>query len=600
MASSTNTSYDVIIVGAGTAGCVLANRLTELPHLNVLLIEAGQNLNDDPLIATPGFAGQSFGNDKYDWKYKTVPQEALGGRVLEQVRGRMLGGSSAINVLMCTYPSRKVFDVWEQYGNSGWGAAAMEPYLQKWENSQPPPQETVDELGLSTYLDASLASANGPVSTTLAKWTMPFSRIWMETMDSLGLKNKADPRTGEASGAFMTPSFVDQVSATRSHAGVAYWQPASGRPNLHTVLGATVNRVLIDKGGDGALVAQGVEYTIEGVKHVARAEKEIILSAGGYGSPALLEMSGIGSPQVLEPLGIDVLLDNANVGENLQDHTILFVSQEVEDASNSLDSLKLPGRFEQAMQQYMEQKSGPLSAGFMNLGTLPATTGMSESETKVFFEDVESHLTSAGLSQAEKIRAQYFANVVRSEHEPTIYISPQPFAGLGTSGTDDFFGVSAVVSSLSPFSKGSTHIQSTDPNTSPLIDPGFLTNELDVEICARGVLFATNTIFKTPPFKDMLKDGGKTTPPSGAPTTLEDAKAWVKTGSASFNHVVGTCAMMSRDLGGVVDERLRVHGVKGLRVCDASVFPVIPKGPVTSSVYAVAERGADLIKEDLV
>jgi choline dehydrogenase-like flavoprotein len=518
----------------------------------------------------------------------------------------MLGGSSAINALMTTYPSRKVFDVWAQYGNGGWDAEAMEPYLKKWEHFHQPSKQTVDELGLGAYLDDSLSSDTGSVSTSVAEWKLPLSKTWMDTMDGLGLKSKVDPITGEALGAFMSPSFVDPTTATRSHSGTAYWEPASTRPNLHTIFGATVDKIVIEKDDDDSLVAKGVQYLVGGNTHVAHAKRQVILSAGGFGSPALLEMSGIGNPRVLEPLGIDVLVDNVNVGENLQDHTILFVSHEVQNPAESLDSLKLPGRFDEAMKQYIESQSGPLSVGFAPCGTLPATIGMDASEKGRLLQLVEDHTTSTNLSQAEKMRAQYFGDVVRSEAEPMIYISPQPFSARGGHGSEEFFGISIVLSALCPFSKGSTHIQSPDPNTTPLIDPNFLNNELDIEVCARGVLFTTNTLFKTSPFKEVLKPGGKTNIPptivgtSGVPETIEEAKAWVVAGSGSLNHVTCTCAMMSRDFGGVVDDQLRVYGVKGLRICDASIFPVIPKGPMTSSIYAVAEKGADLIKEVLM
>lgn len=604
MADSQPQEYDVIIVGAGAAGCVLANRLSELSYLSILLLEAGHNRNDDPLVSTPGFVTQNFGKEEYDWCFKTTPQAALGGQVLDQPRGRLLGGSTAINAMSVVYPSRKVFDVWAEYGNTGWDAASMSPYLKKWERAHPPPAETVKALGLETYLDASLPGTDGPVSTAIPKWLLPLSKAWMTTMENLGLKSKTDPVAGEAFGAYMNPCYIDPTNGTRSHAGNAYWEPARTRQNLHTIFGAVVNKVLIGEGSQGQQKATGIEFVVNGTTKIALARREVILAAGGFGTSALLELSGIGDPKVLEPLGIKVKVDNANVGENLQDHPMLFISHEVKDPEDTLDVMRLPGRVEAAMKLYAEEKTGAFANGFSNLGTLPATVGMSDADFDAFEKLVSDYANGTHAHPAEQIRSRYFAQMATSDTEPMIYIGPAPFSAKAGHGSDDFFGISMVFSLLVPFSKGSTHINSTDPTHSPLINPNYLESDIDIEILCRGVLF-TKTIFETEPFKNLLKERGQTNVPaemagsSGLPETMEQARALVKAATGTQYHVSGTCAMLPKELGGVVDHKLRVYGVSGLRVCDSSIFPVIPKGPITSSVYAVAERAADLLKEDL-
>ena len=600
----TTPSYDIIIIGAGAAGCVLANRLSEPSHLGVLLLEAGHNLNDDPLVSTPGLVTQNFSNPEYDWCFKTTPQAALGGRVLDQPRGRLLGGSTAINAMSVVYPSRKVFDVWAEYGNVGWDAATMAPYCKKWERAHVPPVETVKQLGLDSYLDACLPGSDGPVSTALPKWLLPLSKAWMTSMGNLGLKSKTDPVAGEAIGAFMNPCYIDPTTGTRSHAGNAYWEPVSSRQNLKTIFGATVNRIVLEKDNQGQMKATGVELVVDGITQTINATREVVLAAGGFGSPALLELSGIGDPKTLGPLDIDVVVDNPNVGENLQDHPMLFISHEINDPEDTLDVMRLPGRVEAAMKLYMEEKTGAFANGFSNLGTLPATIGMSDAEKQAWKETVNQYKEGVKSGTAEKARSNYFSQMAQSDTEPMIYIGPAPFSRKAGHGGDDFFGISMVFSLLSPFSKGSTHIQTRDPSVNLLIDPRYLDNELDRDILARGTLF-TKKVFETAPLKDMMKQGGQTNVPadmagpSGLPETIEQAKKWVEAGTGTQYHVSGTCAMLPKELGGVVDSKLRVHGVQGLRVCDASIFPVIPKGPITTTVYAVAERAADLLKGDL-
>jgi choline dehydrogenase-like flavoprotein len=492
--------------------------------------------------------GQSFGDPKYDWGFETVPQEALGGRVVSQPRGKLLGGSSAINAMSTIYPSRKVFDIWASYGNEGWDAASMAPYLKKWECAHPPPEKTVKELGIQSYLDQSLPGDSGPVSTAIPKWYLPLAKVWMETMDSLGLKTSTDPVAGEALGAFINPCYIDPTTATRSHAGSAYWEPVSTRPNLALKEGAVVDKIVLEKDQGGVLVARAVQYSINGAKEAAYATKEIILSAGGFGSPAILEMSGIGNPDILQPLGIEVLVENRNVGENLQDHPMVFISHEVSDPKDTLDSLRLPGRIEAAMKLYTEQKDGVFANGFSNLSFLSSIAGMTPAEKGSFLALVDKYTVADSLSPAEKIRIEYFKSMVSSEMNSTAYVGPVPFGGKaehGSVGQEEMFGVSVVFSLLHPFSRGSTHIQSADPTEAPLIDPKYLTHPLDMEIFAHHLLF-TKTVFSTEPFKSLLRPGGRMNIPasmagsSGVPETLEQAKAWARAGTGTQYHVSGT------------------------------------------------------------
>jgi choline dehydrogenase-like flavoprotein len=520
-------------------------------------------------------------------------------RLLQQPDFRIvLGGSSAINAMCTIYPDPKMFDIWTELGNKGWDASTMAQYYRKFETFHPPKSELEAELSIST-VDTKLHGHDGPVQTSISNFTMSVSRLWNKTFEGLGMKATSDQIAGQASGSFISPNYIDPKTSTRSHAGVAYYEPIRLRPNVTLLSNAMVEKVLFSLGQTGEKIATGVQVSVAGKSRVIDARKEVILAAGAFNSPALLELSGIGNPGLLDSLGIDVVLPNANVGENLQDHTMCMMTFETVKPEDSLDSLRDPLLLQHALQQYTEHQTGPMSCGFNAMSLLPVIRLLPESDIKEYRSLFDTYLDPellAALPKAQRIQYEYLRAVSLDPDSSTAYISGAPLEIFPEPAPQETTSMSIVCSHVHPFSRGSSHITSKDPSEQPAIDPRYLSHPLDLEILARHILYLPK-LAAAEPLASVVKQGGRQLPERM--DNLDDAKAWTKQGTHPQYHPCGTCAMMPYEMGGVVNDRLVVHGTTNLRVVDASVFPMIPKGPITSSVYAVAEKAADIIKEDL-
>jgi choline dehydrogenase-like flavoprotein len=500
------------------------------------------------------------------------------------------------------FPSRKIFDIWAELGNPDWDAAGLAPYLKNFQTFNAPDRTVAKDLSLDHYMDYSLYGVEGPIHTNIPNWNLPLTKIWADTWKNLGQLANKDPITGEAKGAYTPAAYIDSKTARRSHAGVAYWEPASRRGNLTLSTGAMVEKIILKKDSTGTVFATGVQYKVEGKDHslIAQARKEVILSAGAFNSPALLEISGIGDDRLLKTLGIDLVISNPNVGENLQDHPMAWLQFDASD-EYSLDSLKDPEKAGKAFQDYLDKKTGPLSVIF-NAGGVQPLVGLITANDK---EELQNIVTEhkiyhdETISNAQKMQRNHLLSIMLDPQDSTCHIAGvgAGLAGmLGQQVESKAAQLSIVVALLHPLSRGSTHIRSSDARKPPKIDPKYLSHPLDLEVFARHILHI-KTLIKAQPLASVITPGGKTFP--AKMDTLDDAKAWAKKGTGTQYHPSGTCAMMPREMGGVVNNRLLVHGTSNLRVVDASIFPIIQKGPFVSSVYAVAEKAADIIKQDL-
>lgn len=427
---------------------------------------------------------------------------------------------------------------------------------------------------------------------------------WMETFKNLGHTMGQDPFSGASAGAFVPLASVDPSSATRCYSATAYYAPVQERTNLQVLTSCSVQKVLFE-GKEPNLKAIGVVYlSKDGSEVTVHATREVILAAGTLQTPKILELSGISGHELLNFLGIPVLIDNPHVGENLQDHIVAAIGYEAKDDVPTKDGLvrNEPAVLAAAMEQYATDHTGPFALlGMSSYAYLPLMElfagGGKESITSLLhdyaptskapeLEKMYYNIANANLRSHLEASVIFLAANAQQNATPTVPPSgPQPgnYISLGAALTE-------------PFSRGNVHITSSNAAAAPAINPNYMSHPLDLEVFGRHLLYL-HTIAKSEPFNStLLKAGGRLRDPASNFTTLDEAKAYVKTGSISMWHPSSTCSMLPRDVGGVVDTKLLVYGTSNLRIVDASIFPLIPRGNLQATVYAVAERAADIVK----
>jgi choline dehydrogenase len=521
-------SYDYVIVGAGSAGCVLANRLSEDPSVRVLLLEAGGK--DRSLkIKIPAAFPEQF-HSKLDWDFATEPEPHVDERSLYIPRGKALGGSSSMNAMLYVRGRPLDYDGWEAQGAPGWGYADVLPYFIKAEDNA---------RGASEY-----HGAGGPLRVSEQRSPRPMSRRLLAASQAAGIPRIADYNGPEQDGASMFQ--VTQKNGARFSAADAYLRPALGRANLEVRTKVTVLDVELD--GDRA-VGVRVRKGRTGVELV-RAEREVILSAGAIGSPQLLLLSGIGAPEELRAAGVAVRHALPGVGRNLQDHPFVTALWEVSD-TETLYGAEKP----KALAEWLLRRSGKLSSTVAEVVAFTRTRGGLPAP------DIQFHMGAA-----------YY-----EDH-----------------GAETFDGHCTVIAPVlvSPKARGQVWLRSADPTDKPRIITNSLSEPDDVASLVAGMRLARE-IAEQEPLKQTvvreLKPG---------PTVIEQAEleADLRRRLMLIYHPVGTARMSDAHEQAVVDSRLRVHGLQGLRVIDASIMPTITGGNTNAPTIMIAERGADLIR----
>jgi choline dehydrogenase-like flavoprotein len=526
---------DYIIVGGGSGGCVLAARLSEDPSVRVALLEAG-GANDRVLNRVPtGAAVQIINRNACNWAFSTTPQAGLGGRIGYQPRGRGLGGSSAINAMVYLRGQREDYDAWVADGAAGWSWNDVLPYFLKAENN---------ERGAS-----SLHATGGPLNVADLRSPHPFARLFIEAAVQAGLPPNNDfaGEMQEGAGFYQ----VTQKNGERWSVARAYLDPVRGRPNLLVETGALATRIVFE--GSRAV---GIEFDQGGEQRTLRARREVILAAGALQSPQLLMVSGIGPGPSLQGLGIPVIAD-LPVGLNLQDHLDVVINRRVDNTD--LLGLSPIGGFKllRAIGHWRRERRGLLTSNFAEAGafvrTLPELTR----------PDVQLH----------------FVIGMVDNHNRTFHWG---------------HGMSCHSCPLRPKSRGMLHIASRDARDAPLIDPGFLSATEDLETMVRAFK-VVRRIFAQPVFAPF---GG------GDPArelyfsdvrSDDEIRAAIRSRADTIYHPVGTCRM-GTDARAVVDPQLRVRGIEGLRVVDASIMPTLVSGNTNAPVVMIAEKAADMIR----
>lgn len=377
------SNYDIIIAGGGTAGCVLAARLSEVPDLHVLVLEAGQNHNENAFVKIPGMWRQAVEDRELNWSYQLAPQAEIDGRTPSVGAGKALGGSSLINVFSLLYPSRAGVDAWKELGNEGWDWDTLLPYIKKFQTFNEPSQQVAKDLQLE-YVDRREQGVDGPIQVSYQRSINPLDVAWIDTFKNLGLDMKTDTISGTLCGGYSVVNTIDAKTRERSHAGTAYLAKAMHRPNLEVITGALVNRIVVTHTLDTRPRAVGIEFSCNNQSCIVNTTDagEIIVCAGSIASPCLLERSGIGNPRILQKLGIDTLVPNDYVGENLHDHLLTGVSFQVKEGVPTLDEFRDPAKIQEAMNQYAKDGSGPLGSGSPSFAYMPLLEGQEQMATK--------------------------------------------------------------------------------------------------------------------------------------------------------------------------------------------------------------------------
>ncbi|THH05003.1 hypothetical protein EW146_g10019 [Bondarzewia mesenterica] len=364
-----NKAFDYVIVGGGTAGLVLAARLSEDSNTSVLVLEAGAANMNDPAILRPVSYGALFGNPAYDWDHCTVSQKHCNGAVFNWPRGKGLGGSSAINFFCWTRPPAEEIDEIEKLGNPGWNWKNYQKYSQKVERFIAPSAEAAKKHDLR--VDGWTNGTEGPLITSFPKTIISTELEYQKTLLNLGFTHAKDPLGGDSKGVFFTTQTVDPATHTRSYSTTAYYLPAKGRKNLTVLVNAYCNRILTETAASGSVVGKAVEFTYDGKLQTVNVGKEVILSAGALKSPQILELSGIGKKDVLQKLDIPVKLD-LPVGENVQEHVYASISFELRDGieHDTLDALSDPKVLEEHLNLH-EKGEGIFTMGLMGFSFCP-------------------------------------------------------------------------------------------------------------------------------------------------------------------------------------------------------------------------------------
>ncbi|KAF8604818.1 alcohol oxidase [Ceratobasidium sp. AG-I] len=584
--------FDYIIVGGGTAGLATAARLSEDPNVSVGVIEAGEYLIDDPLINTPQSARLLQGNAKYDWMFKSTPQPNLNGRVLDLPRGKVLGGSSAINLMIFDRAPKTEYDAWTLLGNPGWNWDGLLPYMKAAEKFT-----GIDPFRVNSTVPDSGAifpsqGKTGPISASYNSWYSDVVVPYDETVVNLGVPQNLNPDSGDPFGLYNSATSVNRTTGKRAYAASTYYAYNAGRSNFVVLTGAQVTKInFANTTSKGKITATGVTFVSNSTSFSVTARKEVILSAGSYQSPQLLELSGIGNSTILKQYGITPLVDLPGVGENLQDHLFLTTSYELKPGKTTLDLLRNDPAYNAAAQaQYASTHDGILASSTSTLSFIDLKTFVSQTKIDTMNAQLDRE-TASNTTTLQKLQYVIQKAYLKKKigHLEMIFVPGYSAAGVPKANTS-YISLSLV--NQHPFSRGNIHIGSADPLVKATINPNHLSKTFDQDTFVEAIKFGL-TVSKTEPLASLIV--GRQDPAANV-TSDADLTNYVKTYLRTIHHPIGTAALAPRILGGVVDSNLKVYGTTNVRVVDASVIPLHISAHLSRTVYGIAEKAAAIIK----
>lgn len=565
------------MVGGGTAGLALSTRLSQgLPDSKILVIEAGPAAPDELGINVPGKKGSTLGT-KYDWNFTTIPQVNAKNRVFAQNRGKVLGGSSALNLMTYDRSTINEYDGWEEVGNPGWDSNSFFTMMDKSENFTSANTEWYGDAGVNT---------DGPVRGTINRYIPAFQAGWVPVLNGLGIKTNKEYMGGNILGVSYSSSSIDPTHYNRSYSANGYL-PLAGS-NLVVLTAETVVKVNLTK-VRGAYRATGV--TLANGTFIS-ASQEVILSAGSFGSPGLLELSGIGNKTVLGSAGVTQLINLPSVGENLQDHIRIQTSYQLKDNYTGVDHFRWNATYAaQQLQLWVDGKFSQYdyTGSAYTFQTWNQVIG-NDSELIALAEAAARNSTYP----AEKKKLEWMYDDTIPQIEIIMsdgYTGVKGYPAVNTSlYGKDFLSFIGVV--MHPFSRGTVHINASSPLGKPLIDPRYFSHEYDLQ-AAIAVVKKCRQIALTPPIRDVWVSEYE----PGLDNVKTDAewRDFALNTTLTIYHPVGTCAMLPKKKGGVVDSKLKVYGTTNLRVVDASIIPVLISAHMQTAVYGIAEMAAEII-----
>ncbi|KAF9218591.1 alcohol oxidase [Gyrodon lividus] len=584
--------FDYIIVGGGNTGLALASLLSVDLDVRVGVIEAGLRKDDD-MILLPGMIGKPLNNPEYDWSFLTKPQTLAKNRRIPIPRGKVLGGSSALNYMAYTRGSRIEFNDWDKLGITGWDWNTIRNAVNAAEAWAPPTDyaklHNADSI-------AHNHGKHGYVKTTAYSYYYDLVLPFFDTINKMGVATNHSEASGDLIGIWTCTASIDPQTNTRSYSTNAYYDRVSSQPNIVCLTGAHVSRVVMSDNVDSVSRALGVEFYSCGQLFSASVRREVILSAGSLQTPQLLELSGIGNPNILRKLGIPLRIELPGVGENFQDHFTVTLGAELCSHHVTADDLSSEAFAQERLREYRETRRGMLSSTLSTLVFIPTSAFISADKMKVMLASLDRALQDPAIKNSPykqwyDLQRTWLENDGVAQLEIILFPS---YTHVGcTRENAKHYTMSVFLQHA--WSRGTVHATSTSVFDPPEIDPTTLDapGDIDMIMLLEAVKYAFK-IMQTGALGDLT---AKIIEP--LPTWSDDQlRDYIRSMVKSALHPIGTASMLPRSANGVVDNELKVYGTSNLRVADASIFPIHLGSHPQATLYGLAHRAAEIIKSN--